>query len=30
VAMIDLLKDKLARPELTKADWVAFSAVSRG
>src|SRR5712672_1883411 len=28
-AMIDLLKDKLARPELTKADWVAFSALGR-
>jgi predicted metal-dependent hydrolase len=29
-AMIELLKGKLARPELTKADWVAFSAVGRG
>ena len=29
-AMIDLLKVKLARPQLTKADWVAFSAVGRG
>jgi predicted metal-dependent hydrolase len=29
-AMIDLLKGKLARPELTKADWVAFSAIGRG
>src|SRR5882757_3661249 len=30
VELIELLKDKLARPELTKADWVAFSAVGRG
>jgi len=29
-ALIELLKGKLARPELTKADWVAFSAVGRG
>ena len=29
-ALIDLLKARLARPQLTKADWVAFSAVSRG
>src|SRR6476659_1193540 len=28
-ALIDLLKGKLARPELTKADWVAFSAAGR-
>jgi predicted metal-dependent hydrolase len=28
--LIELLKDKLARSELTKADWVAFSAVGRG
>src|SRR4051794_565770 len=29
-ALIELLKGKLARPELTKADWVAFSAVTGG
>ena len=29
-ALIDLLKAKLARPQLTKADWVSFSAVGRG
>jgi len=29
-ALIELLKGKLARPKLTKADWVAFSAVGRG
>ena len=29
-ALIDLLKARLARPQLTKADWVAFSAVGRG
>src|SRR5438128_4978313 len=29
-ALIALLKAKLARPQLTKADWVAFSAVGRG
>jgi predicted metal-dependent hydrolase len=28
--LIDLLKARLARPELTKADWVAFSALGRG
>ena len=28
-ALIDLLKGKLARPELTKADWVAFTAAGR-
>jgi len=28
-ALIALLKAKLARPQLTKADWVAFSAVGR-
>jgi hypothetical protein len=28
-ALIALLKARLARPQLTKADWVAFSAVSR-
>ena len=28
--LIELLQGKLARPELTKADWVAFSAVARG
>jgi hypothetical protein len=27
--LIELLKAKLASPELTKADWIAFSAVSR-
>ena len=26
-ALIDLLKGKLARPQLTKADWVAFAVV---
>ena len=29
-ALIALLKARLARPQLTKADWVAFSAVGRG
>jgi hypothetical protein len=29
-ALIELLKARLTRPQLTKADWVAFSAVSRG
>src|SRR5437764_696800 len=28
--LIELLKAKMARPELTKADWVAFSAIGRG
>src|SRR6195256_2280403 len=28
--LIDHLKAKLARPQLTKADWVAFSAIGRG
>ena len=27
--LISLLKGKLARPELTKADWVAFSAIGK-
>ena len=27
--LIGLLKGKLARPELTKADWVAFSAIGK-
>src|SRR6266487_3527808 len=29
-ALIALLKARLTRPQLTKADWVAFSAVDRG
>jgi hypothetical protein len=28
-ALIELLKGKLAKPQLTKADWVSFSAVGR-
>src|SRR4051794_5739647 len=28
-ALIDLLKERVAKPQLTKADWVAFSAVGR-
>jgi predicted metal-dependent hydrolase len=28
-ALIGLLKGKLAKPQLTKADWVSFSAVGR-
>ncbi len=27
--LIGLLKGKLARPDLTKADWVAFSAIGK-
>jgi predicted metal-dependent hydrolase len=29
-ALIELLKERVAKPQLTKADWVAFSAVGRG
>jgi DUF309 family protein family protein len=29
-ALIDLLKGRLTKPDLTKADWVSFSAIGRG
>jgi predicted metal-dependent hydrolase len=29
-ALIELLKERRAKPQLTKADWVSFSAVGRG